>query len=964
MGSEVKDFATAFMQGYKIFSDAEKTGRRSGKDDTYSVDNLAKGDPRISGSGNFLTRMFGSEDTPKLESWDRARAILDQKARVAIENGDVKTYKQTLQDMKDLEALSKNPVVGPRPGTEPERPSGAVPAAKSTTPSKAPAAPPVQKEEPKKEAPYEPYNPDGSLKVPTGSPQKQGALDESSSGTLSSLDPNRVLEKGGYKEPAVEVTEAQPGEVVAPNVDVAQADVDTEDTFGDSYSIADGSSLFSPDFGGMGDVMIGATGGMVPTRYAAVGGSMNRIDGDTGGVGVSNPGALYTGPGEWGYQPPGPDDDPDEEPGTPTLYNPTAPAVGDDERGDRTGSLNLPSDPEELGREAMAAMDAGLKRINAEFASRGAVGQDPEYRTKLEAFARGQGRLSDDEIAMIDKAIDPDGKMSPAMKSALRMAAPYKFMLDQGDEEGANNFAARMLLRNKFEAGARAQMAVAALRDGDTESGVKLLTDAINLNMPDAREIRAKANPDGSADYESGYDRAGGFVPVEKGRIPRDQLIQLAANTSRPDWQINAISSSVENAKRGGGRKGKPDEPGDTPDFKKARENYTAAERALNTLPADATAEARQAAFDKAREAWGNVVASAPGAKLSTKAYNVQNGYGLRPPSMPGAPTTGGKGGGSAEARAEAAENAQLDAFDRERRAIDAGQAAASGVAVGGIPIRERLPRVSEATAAEISRRTYGRNTPDYYNRDSGVGGAAARDREDVDLRNAEVTYGNANKRTDFKEDPKDRIATYEESLAALEKEGKPDLKKKGKIDTSRPPIEPLTGNDRRRFFDLVDRVAGANDKNPDSIVRAMHSATQNLDPKAAPKLVSDGKRGIVLEMAGERFTIDREAYRQIAMLRGEKLAQARENTAKAAEDKRQADAKQASSTASSRFDIDDRELQNSIQTPGLLQRGAGAITGVAPNPVLRATPKQMMNNAARERWRKFYEENPDFRRE
>ena len=348
---------------------------------------------------------------------------------------------------------------------------------------------------------------------------------------------------------------------------------------------ADWSSLFT-----------GATGGMVaPVQRAAIGGVMQPQSAVQSALPISGP-------------PVAPDD---EEP----IAEPST----------RSPDLNLSTDPEELAKQAAPAIAAGLKRINAELQPRGAVDtEDPEHTAKVQAYNSGAGRMSDDEIKQIDNAIDPDKKLTPSQLSAARLAAVYKFYNDKGDPETADEMAARVLLHNQFTATTRSAMAAQALKNGDLENGVKLLTHAQD-DLPDAITAKAEINGDGTINYSAGYDRAGGFVPTEQGKVTKDQLMQLASNTASPAAFIARMSKTAELGKKTEGKSSSAGTKTDDAGQAKAYEEYDAAKKAFNDLPANASKEDRETAYNKVLGAYRNAVDKTVVPKGKSKDFAARN---------------------------------------------------------------------------------------------------------------------------------------------------------------------------------------------------------------------------------------------------------------------------------------------------------------------------------------------------
>lgn len=348
---------------------------------------------------------------------------------------------------------------------------------------------------------------------------------------------------------------------------------------------ADWSSLFT-----------GATGGLVaPVQRASLGGVMQPQSAVQGALPISGPPTA---------------DVEDEEP----VAEPT-----------KAADLDLPTDPEDLANEAAPAVHAGLKRISAEFAPRGAVEtKDPEYQQKLQAYASGVGRMSDDDMKQIDSVVDPDNKLTPSQRSAARLAAVYKFYNDQGDSDKADEMAARVLLHSQFSSTSRSALAAQAFQQGNLEAGVKFLSDAQD-DLPDGKTVKGKVNSDGTVDYAVGYDRAGGFVPTEQGKVNREQLVQLASNTATPAAFISRVTQMAEAGKKTEGKGSSAGAKTDDAGQAKAYEEYDAAKKAFNDLPANASKEDRETAYNKVLGAYRNAVDKTVVPKGKSKDFAARN---------------------------------------------------------------------------------------------------------------------------------------------------------------------------------------------------------------------------------------------------------------------------------------------------------------------------------------------------
>jgi hypothetical protein len=658
-----------------------------------------------------------------------------------------------------------------------------------------------------------------------------------------------------------------------------------------------------------------ASGGAVPTVYAARGASVINPTGETGGAlsmnDVTNRGAFYTGDNEYGAVQGPPEEG--EDFGSPTMYKPEGPAIEDGEAAGRTANLNLSRDPEELAMEAVPAIAAGVERIQAELKPSGAISaEDPAYQEKLQKFARGEGRMSEEEIKQLDSVVDPDGKLAPAARSAARLAAIYKFYQDKGEPDTARDVAARVILYDKFASQTRGAMALQALKDGDIESGVKLLEDGYNYNMPDAKTLRAardntgkvEFNDDGTINFNLGWDKLTGFKTIEGGRASKQDLIQLADATKAGTVHMDRLIRSVE-----AGRSGKSGgtaaanraqaaatgeaflkevnsveaaarnvavarASGDQDAIRAAEENYRAIDaRARNMAGIRSTAEinSRTIAVDKARDR--GLSGGVSGER--TPAKNL-----------------------SKEEREAAAAEAELKRLYGERVAIETGLASSRGVQAGGT--QARTPGMSEATAAEIARRSYGAKTPDLYAVDAGVGTTAERARmANIGAVGALGYKGAEDAPVDSGAEKGSINALAAPYLKALEGEEAENGKRvggilsrakkdaRGNVDTT-TASPPLTDTERQMFTDIFGRLAK---KNTTLSRETMAQTVYDIARPRAQEIMTGERPEIdwknkTINYKGRAIYVDEASMRDLAAMRGQTVQEFFRNEREAASTK------------------------------------------------------------------------------
>lgn len=824
MGQELKDFTSAFLQGYKIFSDSDRRGGRSS--DPYSDENLAKNDSRL-GGGGFFSKLFGGGDET-LTGADRGRAAIDAQMRIAIERGDYKRLEELTQGAKKFELLTKNPLVGEKPGEEPK---AAIPAPRA--PDRRSDATPV-----------------------LGGDRKVVALNDTDKKDEEETTEENSLQPQPFQTAQLEEEEAPDWSSSEP--------------------------VFIGATGGMVQSIFSASGGMVPTQYAALGGSMTSRTGDTGGLEGERGEPRSAIPLQADDEPQGyyagdPEDirDPEEEEGTPVR--PMGPAVTPEQAPNTAQgkSLDLPTNPQELAGVAARAVKAGLDRINDEFRGEGALGTPSPNRAALvKSFANSEGRFSDEEVAQLDKIIDPDGKLPPNIKSAARIAAIYKFYEDDGDPETARNAAARMLLYNKNLSQRLGAEALEAFQKGDMQTGIDRLTSAYNDTLPDGQQIRAAVNKDGSVTYSVGYERDGEWVETQGGRTDKNGLIQLASNTARSDeymQRLYAITESLKNAKRGGAGTGAAT-GASSKDILGGIDGVRTAAEALKAARADGDP-------DKIAQAEANLRASQQ-TLMDLPYHKTRNGdtrteiagrqtlinNTIKSILGPGGSASGApRSGGSVGERAEATNERALADLRRKRQALDDVRVSPFE-SQDEIDLRRRQLEEIDQEIAGIGSRTVKPN-----------------DRAKKEPRERAEPYMSAllgEPELDDKERPiRDKDGRIKRVGGIL---SEAVVTKSGKTDKATLPRQ-MSRSEEEAFENIFARIGHLNDGvTPTTLARklyAMTFATDGPQPKVDPR---DGS--IIYD--GERLFIDKLSMQQMAAMRQAEIRKAAARETKAARDR------------------------------------------------------------------------------
>jgi hypothetical protein len=565
-------------------------------------------------------------------------------------------------------------------------------------------------------------------------------------------------------------------------------------------------------------------------------------------------------------------------------------------------TYSLPEDPEELGTQAAEAVDAGYRTLAKRLEPTAAMpDEDENYQASIASYARGEDRMTDEEVAAIDKAVDPDGSLPRAQRTAARMAAIYRYYKDQGDEDTANDVAARLVEYNEFAGQTRARLGAQAIQQGKIQEGVKLLADAYEDNVPDGKSVKANVNPDGSVTVAIGYERKDpegriSLAPELERTIPLSELPQLAGyfteQGKRLIMDVGAKANQKAAAGAGGGDLQKSLE-----EVRAAGDAFRAAQRSGNEdeiAKAQARVDAAVAAANRIplpRTRTGNQDSAA-----DTRRRNINAALG----AVGTAPT--GQGATAAKGTAE------------ERAAAARDQATRQSI-VTEMMVRADEPTTPAGRAFEPSSEADER---------------AARIQQEQ-VRRAEATYAGAEKRKAFGKDYTTRVAPLDQALSDLESEAKEDAASK-KVDPTTLPKFTVAG--KRRFLEVADQLSGANDVSPDRVVRSLYNATQRMAPDAQPRLVTD-RTGTYMQIGTERFVVDRDTFRRVAEMRAEQLSKARVENREALRKKDEAPPPPARPTP--------QAAPAQLPATDYLQQGRGALGQTTPmgvNPVV--TPEQM----------------------
>jgi len=197
------------------------------------------------------------------------------------------------------------------------------------------------------------------------------------------------------------------------------------------------------------------------------------------------------------------------------------------------------------------AAEAAMKKFASD--SKATGGAIPTGKKSGIDFNTSEGQATPDEIAAIDKTIDPDNRMPPNYKGAARLATAYQYFMDRGDVERAANVAQRIVLFDKMASMTRGRLAQHALQMGDVNSASTLIEDAYNENIPDGQKLSVTPNQNGTVNY----NLTNNGKTVQNGTASPQDLWKIAAGVADGSEFVksmaNIASKYSTNAMRSGG---------------------------------------------------------------------------------------------------------------------------------------------------------------------------------------------------------------------------------------------------------------------------------------------------------------------------------------------------------------------------------------------------------------------------
>jgi hypothetical protein len=175
------------------------------------------------------------------------------------------------------------------------------------------------------------------------------------------------------------------------------------------------------------------------------------------------------------------------------------------------------------------AVRAGFQHLQRAFGfdqQRAALpGTDPRREQAVAAFANNEGAPTAQEIKTIDKTIDPEGKLTPEVRSLARMYGVYKLYEARGDMRGAAQMAGAMMLHSRRVLSTGGVVVERMIRAGNLPAAAKAGEEAYNEGVPDGQRLKVTPEKGGQFKMEL-FDQDGQLT--QQGRYGVDQLLKFA----------------------------------------------------------------------------------------------------------------------------------------------------------------------------------------------------------------------------------------------------------------------------------------------------------------------------------------------------------------------------------------------------------------------------------------------------
>jgi len=137
-------------------------------------------------------------------------------------------------------------------------------------------------------------------------------------------------------------------------------------------------------------------------------------------------------------------------------------------------------------------------------------------------LATNAGAPTQQEVAVVDRTIDPKGELPPELREIARHNAIYQYWSRRGEPQKADRAAWQMLQASKAAA---SQYGAAALAVDDPVKRAEVIAKGYNQLVPDGNTVKITGKSGNGAKFEM-YDNQGRLT--EKGVLAVDDMVQMA----------------------------------------------------------------------------------------------------------------------------------------------------------------------------------------------------------------------------------------------------------------------------------------------------------------------------------------------------------------------------------------------------------------------------------------------------
>ena len=128
-----------------------------------------------------------------------------------------------------------------------------------------------------------------------------------------------------------------------------------------------------------------------------------------------------------------------------------------------------------------------------------AIPQDTTVSANQQAFTRGEGAMSQNDMNQVYKLFDPADSLNQAMRNMAGMEGVHNQLLLDGNYEKAGQYAASMLMYARKMSALYADAAVDKFQKGDIDAGLAAMKQSFD-EIPDARKLHFEKTDNGNID--------------------------------------------------------------------------------------------------------------------------------------------------------------------------------------------------------------------------------------------------------------------------------------------------------------------------------------------------------------------------------------------------------------------------------------------------------------------------------